>query len=158
MTSTATYQVTGFFTQSSGNIVSVVGKLMWRYVIQGVLPMLAVDTPDGTMHVAEEDAQVSKVVEPKATKSARYTTGHPGTGETVEIHHVRRNGVKWITWIRFDVTGLSEEKSADLNYGGWVQLGTSSASTYRKALSAGKSTNPYGAEYTATEAIDNQAL
>ncbi len=152
------YAVTGFFTQSSGNVVSVVGKLMWRYVIQGVLPMIAVDTPDGTMHVAEEDAQVTKVVEPKTERSARYTTKHPESGEIVEVHRTRRNGVRWATWIRFDVTGLDETKAADLWYGAWVQLGTSTAQTLKAAIKAGKSTNPYGADYTATEVMDSQSL
>jgi hypothetical protein len=42
--------VKGFFVNSAGNRIEFEGKAIRIYSIQGVLPMVEVDTPDGSMH------------------------------------------------------------------------------------------------------------
>lgn len=135
--------VTGFFTQSSGNIVEVIGKLIRRYMIAGVLPMLEVETSNGRMHVAVEDATIE--VEP-LTEPTRYTTRHPQTDEVVSVTRANRDGIKWIVWARNDT----------VEGGRWFILTKSTQPTASKALASSKSTNPYLTERKVTEAIDTK--
>jgi hypothetical protein len=158
MATTAT--VTGFFYQSSGNIVEVIGKLIRRYMIQGVLPMFEVETSNGRMHVEVANATLEIAPfndggpELEDIEASRYTTVHPTTGELVKIptHKGKRDGIKFATWIRFDVEGKAD--AAEFNNGDWMLMGVSKASNAKAAAKNSRSTNPYGAGYMATPVTD----
>lgn len=158
--SATTATVTGFFPRSNGTIVEVIGKLIRRYVIQGVLPMFEVETAEGRMHVAAEDATVEVAPfndggpELEDIEASRYSTVHPTTGEVVRIptHKARRDGINFATWIRFDVEGKAD--AAEFNHGDWMLMGVSKASNAKAAAKNSRSTNPYGNGYTATPVTD----
>lgn len=149
--------VTGTFIQSSGNIVEVIGTLIRRYVIAGVLPMLEVETSKGRMHVAVEDATIEvPAFNDGGVEDFRYVTEHPTTKERVEVptHKGKRDGIRFATWIRFNVEGLDATKAAELNNGGWMLMGTSKAANAKAAAKNSRSTNPYGDGYIATPVTD----
>ncbi len=150
--------VNGFFYQSSGNIVEVIGKLIRRYMIQGVLPMLEVETTNGRMHVEVANAEIT-VPEfndgGEEESEFRYITNHPTTGEEVKIptYKARRDGINFATWIRFDVM-VGETNAAEFNNGDWMLMGVSKAANAKAAAKNSRSTNPYGAGYVATPVTD----
>jgi hypothetical protein len=55
---TTDHIVKGFFVNSAGTKVEFEGKVIRVYSMKGVLPMVEVDTPDGSMHSQEANAVV----------------------------------------------------------------------------------------------------
>lgn len=55
---TTDHIVKGFFVNSAGTKVEFEGKAVRVYSIKGVLPMVEIDTPDGSMHTQEANAVV----------------------------------------------------------------------------------------------------
>lgn len=81
-----------------------------------------------------------------AKAKVTYTAEHPTTGETLTMTTARQ--------IAFFTFGYRDGTSADDNGKvGWTWLGVSSASDEKKARAAGRSTNPYFAEYKAVPAV-----
>jgi hypothetical protein len=81
---TTDHIVNGYFVNSAGNRIDFEGKVIRLYSIKGILPMVEVDTPNGSMHSQLENAVVVGTWKAPTRKAAIMGTRTKVRGNKIE--------------------------------------------------------------------------